>query len=220
MTARLLETVPNFSEGRDSRVIAEIVEAMRGSGADVLDVSADADHHRAVVTAVGSPAVVEAAAVAGARVAVKRIDLRRHAGVHPRIGAVDVVPFVPLCGLSMDDASASARRVGERLAREVGLPVFFYGAASEPPGRRLAELRRGGYETLVQNWPADRRPDVQPADWPHRGAHPSAGAVCVGARKLLLASLAAFAAETLPPRGPRAARQGVDQLRADDHRAG
>lgn len=187
MTARLLQTVPNFSEGRDSRTIDAIAGAMAEAGATVLDISADADHNRAVVTAVGSPGAVEEAAVAGARVAAERIDMRTHDGVHPRIGACDVVPLVPLHGLNMEDARESARRVGERLAREVGLPVYFYGAASEPPGRQLAELRRGGYEFLVRGWPAGRSPDAVPAEWPYEGAHPSAGAVCVGARKLLLA---------------------------------
>jgi len=187
MTARLLEAVPNFSEGRDLSVVGAIVEAMRAAGADVLDWSADPDHHRAVVTVVGSPAVVEEAAVAGARVAVERIDLRRHDGIHPRIGALDVLPFVPLVGLTQEDAVASARRVGERLAREVGIPVYFYAQAADPVGRGLAELRAGGYELLVQGWPPERVPDVLPPGWSHAGVHPTAGATCVGARPLLLA---------------------------------
>lgn len=140
MTARLLEAVPNFSEGRDLPVVEAIVEAMRAAGADVLDWSADPDHHRAVVTVVGTPDVVEDAAVAAARVAVERIDMRQHDGIHPRIGALDVLPFVPLVGLTAADAVASARRVGERLVREVGIPVFFYAQASQPAGRGLPEL--------------------------------------------------------------------------------
>ncbi|MBI4408336.1 MAG: glutamate formimidoyltransferase [Gemmatimonadetes bacterium] len=187
MTARVLEAVPNFSEGRELGVVRAIVAAIAGAGADVLDWSADADHHRSVVTFVGTPEVVERAALAGARVAVERIDLRQHSGVHPRVGALDVLPFVPLVGLSMDDARASAQRVGRRLANELGIPVFFYSRASDPPGRTLAELRRGGFEALVDGWPADRRPDLQPSPWPHAGAHPTAGATCVGARPLLLA---------------------------------
>ncbi len=187
MTARLLEAVPNFSEGRDPSVVEAIVEAMRASGADVLDWSADPDHHRAVVTVVGTPAVVEEAAVAGARVALERIDLRRHDGIHPRIGALDVLPFVPLLGLTPEDAVASARRVGERLAREVGIPVYYYAQASDPVGRGLAELRNGGFEALVQGWPPARTPDLLPPQWPHPGVHPTAGATCVGARPLLLA---------------------------------
>ncbi|HEX6940339.1 MAG TPA: glutamate formimidoyltransferase [Longimicrobiales bacterium] len=187
MAGGILEAVPNFSEGRDRAVVEAIVDAIRAAGAEVLDWSADPDHHRSVVTLVGTPPVVERAALAAARVAVERIDLRRHRGVHPRIGALDVLPFVPLAGLSMADARASARRVGRALAEELGVPVYFYGQASDPPGRGLAELRRGGFETLVAGWPSDRRPDLLPADWVHPGAHPSAGATCVGARPVLLA---------------------------------
>ena len=187
MSAAVLEAVPNFSEGREPAVVEEIVEAMRAAGADVLDWSMDPDHHRSVVTMMGPPPVVEEAAVAAARVALARIDLRRHRGVHPRIGALDVLPFIPLAGLTMEDARASARRVGRRLAEELGIPVFFYAQASDPPGRRLAELRRGGFEALAAGWPPDRRPDLLPPAWPHPGAHPTAGAVCVGARPVLLA---------------------------------
>jgi glutamate formiminotransferase len=168
-------------------VVREIVAAMRETGADVLDWSADPDHHRSVVTVVGRPDAVEEAAVAGARVAVDRIDLRKHRGVHPRIGALDVLPFVPLMGLTMADARSSAHRVGARIASDLGVPIFFYAEASEPPGRTLPELRRGGFEALADAWPADRRPDLLPPRWQHAGAHPSAGASCVGARQLRLA---------------------------------
>lgn len=187
MTARVLEAVPNFSEGRDLTIVNAIVEAMRGGGAELLDWSADPDHNRSVVTVIGTPAQVEAAAFAGAAVAVERIDLRRHRGVHPRIGAVDVLPFVPLAGLSMADATASAHRVGRRMARELGLPVFFYGHASDPPGRNLGALRRGGFEALAQGWPDGRKADLLPDAWPHPGGHPTAGACCVGSRDVLLA---------------------------------
>jgi glutamate formiminotransferase len=187
MTAPLLQAVPNFSEGRDTRVVADIVAAMRDAGAEVLDWSMDPDHHRAVVTVVGSPDAVEEAALAGARVAVERIDLRGHRGVHPRIGSLDVLPFVPLAGVGMDEARRRAFRTGERLAREIGVPVYYYAQASDPPGRGLRELRRGGFETLVHGWPEGRRADVVPENWLHAGAHPSAGATCVGARRPLLA---------------------------------
>lgn len=187
MTARVLEAVPNFSEGRDLRTVHAIVDAVAGAGAEVVDWSADADHNRSVVTLLGAPEVVESAAVAAARVAVERIDLRGHRGVHPRIGVLDVLPFVPLAGLDMESARQSAHRVGRRLADEVGIPVFFYAEASEPPGRGLFELRRGGAEALAQGWPTGRTPDLLPPGWTHPGAHPTAGAVCVGARPVLLA---------------------------------
>jgi glutamate formiminotransferase len=187
MSAGLLEAVPNFSEGRDLRVVGAIVDAIRSAGAEVLDWSADPDHNRSVVTLVGSPEIVVRAALAGARVAVEEIDLRSHEGVHPRIGALDVLPFVPLAGTSMREARRAAQRAGHALATELGVPVYFYAQAADPPGRRLSELRRGGFESLVAGWPGDRTPDLLPGEWAHPGAHPSAGATCVGARPLLLA---------------------------------
>jgi glutamate formiminotransferase len=219
MTARLLEAVPNFSEGRDLAVVAAIVEAMRTSGAEVLDWSADPDHHRSVVTVIGPPELVEEAAFAGAAVAVEKIDLRRHHGVHPRIGAIDVLPFVPLAGLSMTDAGASARRVGERIANELRLPVYFYGQASNPPGRDLATLRRGGFEQLVGGYTAERAPDVLPGNWQHPGIHPTAGAACVGARPVLLAWNIWIAGLTIEAargiaREVRQDRSGIKGLRA------
>ncbi|MEO5510799.1 MAG: glutamate formimidoyltransferase [Longimicrobiales bacterium] len=186
-TVRILEAVPNFSAGRDPRVVTEIVAAVEEAGAEVLDWSADPDHNRAVVTFIGTPETVEDAAIAAARVAVRRIDLRTHSGLHPRIGAIDVLPFVPLVGLSPEDARESAHRVGKRLACEVGVPVYYYADASNPAGRSLAELRRGGFEALLEQWPEDRIPDMVPADWHHPGAHPTAGATAVGSRPVLLA---------------------------------
>lgn len=219
MTAAVLEAVPNFSEGRNLGTVEAIVDAIRGAGATVLDWSADPDHNRSVVTFVGPPDTVEEAALAGARIAVERIDLRAHDGVHPRIGALDVLPFVPLLGLSRDDARALAHRAGTRLAREVGVPVFYYADASEPPGRPLSELRRGGYEALAQRWPDDRVPDVVPERWTHPGAHPSAGATCVGARPVLLAwnvlvRGVPFAAAAEVARSLRARNGGPEGVRA------
>lgn len=183
----VMEAVPNFSEGRDRTVVEALAGAAQAEGADVLDWSLDPDHHRSVVTLVGTPDVIERAALAMATVARTRIDLRQHRGVHPRIGAMDVLPIVPVAGATMEDARALARQIGSALAEQVGIPVFFYGAASEPPGRGLAELRHGGFETLVAGWPVDRQPDVLPRGWNHPGAHPTAGATCVGARNVLLA---------------------------------
>ncbi|MBI4538704.1 MAG: glutamate formiminotransferase, partial [Gemmatimonadetes bacterium] len=157
----VLEAVPNFSEGRDLGVVRGIVEAVAGAGADVLDWSADPDHHRSVVTFVGDPPTVERAAVAAALLARDAIDLRRHSGVHPRIGATDVIPFVPLLGLTLEDAVGSAHRVAQDLA-DAGIPVYFYGAASNPPGRTLAELRHGGYEAVLERFPPGRDPDLLP----------------------------------------------------------
>lgn len=192
----VLEAVPNISEGRDLAKVRRLVELVRAVGVDVLDWSADADHHRSVLTFIGEPSAVEEAAFTVARFALEHIDLREHQGIHPRVGALDVLPFVPLHDLTMSDAVASARRVGRRIASELDVPVYFYGRASHPPGRGLAELRRGGVEVLRDGFPAGREPDV----WPGGGEgqagaatpadlrpHPTAGVTCVGARPVLLA---------------------------------
>lgn len=183
----VLEAIPNFSEGRDLGLVRELVAVIARRGAEVLDWSADPDHNRSVVTFVGDPATVEASALAAARLAVETIDLGSHRGVHPRIGALDVLPFVPLLGLEPGDAVAVAHRVGQRLAEELGLPVYFYGHASDPPGRGLAQIREGGFEALRDRVPGHRTPDVVPPGWSRAGLHPSAGATCVGARGPLLA---------------------------------
>lgn len=180
----VLEAVPNISEGRDPAKVRRLVDLVRAVGVDVLDWSSDPDHHRSVLTFIGEPAAVEEAAFAVAAFAVEHIDLRGHEGIHPRVGALDVLPFVPLHDLAMADAVASARRVGRRIASELEVPVYLYGQASHPPGRGLAELRRGGVEGLQDGFPPGREPDL----WP--GAlrpHPTAGVTCVGARPVLLA---------------------------------
>lgn len=187
---RVLEAVPNFSEGRDPDFVAAIGSAFGRAGCDVLHSTMDPDHHRSVITVIGTPGAVENGAVAAARLALLSVDLRVHKGAHPRIGAMDVLPFVPLRGLEMADAVRSARRAGARIA-ELGVPVYFYAEASTPSGRSLAEVRRGGFEALREG-----RGGCGEADLPgvgadglgvHRFAHPSAGAVCVGARGVLLA---------------------------------
>ena len=187
MTAQVLEAVPNFSEGRDLSVVEAIVHAAVAAGATVLDWSADPDHNRSVVTIVGPPAIVEAAALAAASVAFARIDMQRHDGVHPRVGAVDVLPFIPLVGLTLDHAREVARRVGEQIVDAFDVPVYFYGHASDPRGRSLADLRKGGFEKLLAGWPPNRQPDLLPRGWARAGAHPTAGVCCVGARTVLLA---------------------------------
>ena len=179
----VLEAVPNFSEGRDLEKIEALVDAIAKKGVDILDWSADPDHHRSVVTYIGDPRSVISASLAAAEFAVREFDLSRHRGLHPRIGALDVLPFVPLRGLHMSDAIAAAHEVGQAIS-SLGVPVFFYGEASDPPGRGLAELRRGGIESLQDGFHEDRKPDLpSSAMFPH----PTAGATCVGARDVLLA---------------------------------
>ena len=176
--------MPNVSEGRDAALIRALGDAVGGAGARLLHVHADVDHHRSVFTYLGAPDAVERATLALGRLAVERIDLRRHRGVHPRIGAVDVVPFVPLRGLTMEEAVDSARRVGRAFADETGVPVFFYAAASANPARReLPIVRWGGFERLAERL-ADPawRPDRGPAT-----PHPTAGATVIGARGPLIA---------------------------------
>ncbi len=188
---RLVEAVPNFSEGRDPEFVSEVAETFVRNGCEVLHTTADPDHHRSVVTVIGPPRSVEDGAVAAARLARERIDLRMHQGVHPRVGALDVLPFVPLRGMDMAQAVETAYRSGDRISR-LGIPVYLYGRASQPPGRGLASIRRGGFEALVERETAGRaRADIPGLDGDgnprHLFAHPTAGAACVGARKLLLA---------------------------------
>lgn len=183
---RLIECVPNFSEGRSSDNIQAILAAMRSAaGACVLDLHVDADHNRSVITLAGSPEAVTEAVLAGVGRAIERIDLNRHCGVHPRIGAADVVPFVPLEGVSLEECVALARLAGERIWRLHGVPVYFYGAAALRDERReLAAIRRGQFEGLREQVLRDpgRRPDIGGP-----GLHPTAGAVAVGARMFLIA---------------------------------
>ena len=180
--AKLLECALNFSEGRREEVIQSIVGAAQG--VRVLDVSSDQDHNRTVVTFVGSPqAAVEAAVQITARAAAL-VDLNAHRGAHPRMGAVDVIPFVPMGQATMEEAIAAARQVGQRLSDDLGIPVYLYEAAATRPERRnLADVRRGEYEGLPQKM-ADPawKPDFGPSH-----PHPTAGATAVGARIYLLA---------------------------------
>jgi glutamate formiminotransferase len=181
--SKVLEAVPNFSEGRDLEKIGQIVDRIRAYDVDVLDWSADPDHNRSVVTLIGAPADVVLAALGGAECAVEVIDLREHEGVHPRVGALDVLPFVPLGRAEMSDAISAAREAARAVAG-LGVPVYLYGKAAAGPGRDLASLRRGGYERLRLGWPEGRVPD-DPAG--RTEAHPTAGVACIGARDVLLA---------------------------------
>ena len=182
----LVELVPNFSEGRDRSVIEAIRDAIVATpGAHVLDVSSDASHNRTVITCVATLEAAVPAAFAAMKVARDRIDLTKHRGEHPRIGATDVVPFVPLDGATMDDCVALARQLGERVARELGIPVYLYErAATRPERENLADVRRGEFEGLRD----DIR--VNPARVPDFGnaeVHATAGATAIGARPFLVA---------------------------------
>ncbi|MFN8499886.1 MAG: glutamate formimidoyltransferase [Anaerolineae bacterium] len=180
----LVECVPNFSEGRRAEVVEQILAAIRAvPGVEILRSEMDADHNRAVVTFVGAPDAVAEAAVRGAAQAAALINLDEHRGQHPRIGATDVIPFVPLRGVSLDDCVALARRVGQRIGDELGIPVYLYEAAATRPERvNLADVRRGEYEGLQRDiGRPERAPDFGPA---RLGL---AGATAVGARGLLVA---------------------------------
>jgi len=177
----VLEAVPNVSEGRDRAVVHAIATAFGGGDARLLDVHSDEDHHRAVLTLAGSAEALCEALVAGARVALAAIDLRLHDGVHPRVGAVDVVPLVPILGAPMTLARETALAVADRIGGELGVPVFLYGEVGA--GRRPADFRRGGLEELVRRTEAG---EVVPHAGPHR-VDRRAGAVLVGARLPLVA---------------------------------
>ncbi len=185
MPGPILECVPNVSEGRDPLVLARLADSVRGvPGVRLADVHADPDHHRSVFTFMGPPDAVERAALALAATAFAAIDMRGHRGVHRRIGALDVVPFVPLRGMAMEEAAERARALGQTLARAHEVPVYLYGeAASRPERRSLHAIRAGEYEALDDRLtdPA-MSPDAGPARF-----DPRTGATAVGARGVLVA---------------------------------
>ncbi|MHB1264917.1 MAG: glutamate formimidoyltransferase [Gemmatimonadaceae bacterium] len=183
---KLIECVPNFSEGRRPEVVQQIRDAIAAvEGAHILDVSSDASHNRSVITFVAPVDAAVAAAFAGIAKARDLIDLTRHAGEHPRMGAADVVPFIPLEGTTMEDCIVLARQLGERVAKELEIPVYLYERAATTPAREnLADVRRGEFEGIrdeIGKNPA-RRPDFGQAK-----VHPTAGAVAIGARPFLVA---------------------------------
>jgi len=186
MAGPVVECVPNFSEGRDAGVVDRIAQAIAAvDGVWLLARESDADHNRSVITFAGSPEAVLEGALAGASQAAGLIDLTRQRGVHPRIGAVDVVPFVPVEGITMEECVRLAWRAGEEIWRRLGVPVYFYEAAARRADRtRLENIRRGQFEGLRDAVRVDpeRRPDVGGPE-----LHPSAGATVVGARKFLIA---------------------------------
>ncbi|HVD62479.1 MAG TPA: glutamate formimidoyltransferase, partial [Gemmatimonadaceae bacterium] len=183
---KLVECVPNFSEGRRPEVVAAIRDAIAGVlGATILDSSSDASHNRSVITFVVPYDRAVEAAFAGIKEAAARIDLRTHSGEHPRIGATDVVPFVPLEGATMDDCITLARELGKRVGDELKIPVYLYErAATRPTRKNLADVRKGQFEGLTAELGtnAERDPDFGP-----RAIHPSAGATAIGARPFLVA---------------------------------
>ncbi len=180
------ELVPNFSEGRRPEVVDALVEALTSpGGVYLLDREMDADHNRCVLTLAGEGEALVEAAVRGAAEAARRIDLNKHEGEHPRMGAMDVCPFVPLGDSTMEEAVELARKAGERIGRELEIPVFLYEeAATRPERRNLAKVRKGQFEGLKERIGKD--PEREPDFGPNR-IHPTAGAVAVGARFFLVA---------------------------------
>lgn len=184
MPQQLVECVPNFSEGRRPEVVDAIVNAITSAGVTLLDRSSDHDHNRSVITFVGTPDAVVEAAFQGIKQAAHLINLDNHQGEHPRIGATDVVPFIPLEGITLEECAALARRLGQRVGKELGIPVYLYEAAATRPERtNLENIRRGEYEAFKASVETDasRAPDFGPAK-----ATP-AGATVIGARQFLIA---------------------------------
>src|SRR5258708_3007536 len=181
----LVQCVPNFSEGRDKNKVDALVEAMKVPGVYLLDREMDSDHNRCVITLVGDRESIAEAAIRGVAKAAELIDLNHHQGAHPRIGAADVVPFIPIEGVTLEDCAAIARRVGEEIWKRCQVPVYLYEAAAAHPDRQnLENIRRGQYEGLKEDVKINpaRRPDFGEA-----ALHPTAGATVVGARKALIA---------------------------------
>lgn len=183
MKMRVVECVPNFSEGRRPDVVAALVSAIETAPVRILDVQSDPDHNRSVITFIGTPDAVLAAAAEAVRRAAELIDLRTHEGSHPRIGATDVIPFVPVTGVTMAECVELASELG-RIVGEQGIPVFLYGeAATQPDRRELPDIRRGGLDGVKErlSTPAGS-PDFGPPT-----LHQTAGATVIGARKPLIA---------------------------------
>lgn len=181
----LVECVPNFSEGRDKSKVDAIIAAMQMDGAYLLAQEMDADHNRCVVTMAGERKAIQEAVIRGVGKAAELIDLNSHRGVHPRLGAADVVPFIPLEGATLDDCVAMARHVGAEIWKRYAVPVYLYEAAATSPERRkLENVRRGGFEGIREEIAtmASRKPDFGDLQ-----LHPTAGAAIVGARKILIA---------------------------------
>jgi len=185
MSAKIIESVPNFSAGLNYDTVTHIVNVFQNcKGIKVLDFSSDPDHNRMVVTVVGEPKIVSKVIIDAVGTAIREIDLNTHSGQHPRIGAADVIPFIPLQGMSIEEADIVAKQTGEKIASLYNLPVYLYEmSASEPHRQNLADVRRGGFEGLAKKmalpeWKPDFGPSIP---------HPTAGATVIGARKPLIA---------------------------------
>ena len=185
LMSTIVECVPNFSEGRDKSKVDAIVAAMKLDGVYLLDREMDADHNRCVITLAGEREAVQEAAIRGVGKAAELIDLNQHQGAHPRLGAADVVPFIPIAGVSVEDCVAMARHTGEQIWKRFQIPVYLYEAAAASPERQnLENIRRGQFEGIRDEIAtnAARKPDFGEAR-----LHPTAGACVVGARKFLIA---------------------------------
>ncbi|MCS7233048.1 MAG: glutamate formimidoyltransferase [Synergistetes bacterium] len=185
MSRKLVECVPNYSEGRRADVINKIADCFRGKEKVwLLDVSSDRDHNRMVVTAIGDPEAMFNAVFESVKIASELINMEEHKGGHPRIGATDVIPFVPLKGITMEECIELARKLGKKIADELGIPVYLYEeAALRPERKRLEVIRKGEYEGLKEEI---SKPERHP-DYGLPKLHPTAGATVVGARKPLIA---------------------------------
>ncbi|MCK8815823.1 glutamate formimidoyltransferase [Natroniella sulfidigena] len=183
--SQILECIPNFSEGRDEEKIEKIVEPFKQTdGVKLLDYSADKDHNRLVVTMIGSPAGLKRSMLEAMEIAIDLIDMNEHTGEHPRMGAVDVVPFTPVRNVSMEEAVEISKEVAQEAAEKFDLPIYFYeDAATSPERKNLADIRRGEYEAMAEKvQQPEWKPDVGPAK-----VHPTAGATVIGARMPLVA---------------------------------
>ncbi len=184
MWDRIIECVPNISEGHRREVVEEIAAVVAGPGRQVIDLSLDPDHNRSVITIVGEPDGLAEGVISLVRRAVDRIDLRKHHGEHPRMGAVDVIPFIPVRGVTMNDCVELSRTVGKRIAEEIGLPVYLYERSATNAARRnLATIRKGEFEGFAAKIAL---PEWEP-DFGPKEIHTSAGVVAVGAREFLIA---------------------------------
>jgi len=182
---RILECIPNFSEGRDKSKIDQIVSEIKSADVEILDVEMNADHNRAVVTFVGEPDIVLEAAFRGVKKAAELIDLTTHKGEHPRIGATDVVPFVPISNITTEECAQLAKQLAQRIAEKLEIPVYLYeDAATRPERKNLANIRKGEFEGLSKE--IETNPDCYP-DFGKPRLHPTAGATVVGARFPLIA---------------------------------